>query len=357
MAKKVVYKKDPLSFSNKKNPLVSVVTTAYNNEKFNKKYFNTINNQTYKNIEVIFVDNLSTDNTVEDAKNRLKRGKVVASKVNTGCAGGNNLGVLEAKGKYIFLLGPDTWIDRRCVESLVKKVEKNDNNVYAARQMTYDGKEFISCGISGDLFGYPARTYSLDGKKQKRKIFYADGSGIFILRKNYEKVGMMDEETFLFAEDVDLSWKCHMIGMDVVPVHGAIIYHYSGGAVGIGGYPKGGGKYETNSNRRFMAERNIIRNILKNYRWWNILWVLPFYILINVFEMVAMVATGQFSAITKTYIKAYIWNLINLKSTLKKRGFIQKIRTVGDLGVIRKMHLFPHKYYALLELGVPKINV
>jgi len=355
MYEKEIFEKYQPGFKKLEEPLVSIVTTAYKNEKFNKKYFDSINKQTYGSIEVIFVDNLSPDDTVEDARKRLKNGKIIASKVNTGCAGGNNMGVEEASGKYIFLLGPDAWADKDCVAFLVKEAEKNTNYIYAPCQRTYSGEEFISCGIAADLFGYPARTYTRDGKVQTKRVFYADGSGVFMTRKSYMKVGMMDEETFLFAEDVDLSWKAHLVGMDVVPVNSAIVYHFSGGAIGIGGYPKGE-KYVTTANRRFMAERNIMRNILKNYSWWNILWILPFYLTINIFEILSLVVTGQYEAVVKSYIKAYIWHVKNIKSTLKKRNEIQKIRSVGDLEVMRKMSFFPHKFYALLELGIPKIK-
>ena len=337
------------------SPLVSIVTTAYKNERFNRKYFSTVNAQTYRNVEVIFVDNVSPDSTVKDAIRRLKRGKIVSSKTNTGCAGGNNMGVLEASGKYIFLLGPDTWIDERCIEALMEAVEKGPGNIYTSRQMTYDGNEFISCGIASDFFGYPARTYTRDGSKQLKKVFYADGTNVFMARESYLNLGMMDDSTFLFAEDVGLSWKAHMFGMNVIPVYDSIVYHYSGGSVGIGGYPKGE-RYKTNIKRRFLAERNIIRNILKYYRWWNVPWIIVYYFLVNIFEMISMLITGQWRVTYQTYLKAYLWNIKNISSTLEKRKFVQKNRVVGDWEIMRLMSWFPHKFLALLELGVPKVN-
>ncbi|PIS23252.1 hypothetical protein COT49_00985 [candidate division WWE3 bacterium CG08_land_8_20_14_0_20_40_13] len=341
---------------NNTTPLVSIVTTAYKNEKFNERYFNTVNKQSYPNIEVIFVDNLSPDNTASDAKERIKKGRVVESPTNSGCADGNNLGVLNATGKYIFLLGPDTWVDKECVGKLVAEAEKDDNQIYTSKQMTYDGKEFISCGISADLFGYPARTYSRDGKKQLKKIFYADGSSVFMKRENYLKVGMMDEATFLFAEDVDLSWKARMLGMSVIPVPESIVYHFSGGAIGIGGYPGSKEKYVTNCRRRFLAERNIIRNILKNYSILNVWWVLLYYLSINLVEIAALVLTGQALSAFNSYFKAYIWNIRNIKDTIKKRKEIQRIRTASDWEVMRSMYFFPHKVLAFLELGIPKVT-
>ncbi|MEK7611517.1 MAG: sugar nucleotide-binding protein [Patescibacteria group bacterium] len=353
---KEVYSRYEPGFGRYEGPIVSLVTTAYNNEKFNEKYFESINKQTYKNIEVIFVDNLSPDGTVESAKKLLKNGKIVSSKINTGCAGGNNLGITEAKGEYVFLFGPDAWMDPYCVEKLVRTAKGHDDTVFAPRQMGYDGTYFISCGIAVDYFGYPARTYSPDGTRLiKPKIFYADGTGTFTKRDNYFKVGLEDEDTFLFHEDVDFSWNCHLVGLKVEPAFDAVLYHYSSASVGVGGFPRPGVVYRTNYNRRFLAERNIIRNILKHWRWYNVAWILPYYLLINLAEMVAMMLVGQFQAIPQTYLKAYLWNFKNFGSTLKRRRLIQRIRTVGDLAIMRKMYLLPHKFLALLELGIPKL--
>jgi len=355
MHKKEVFEKYQPGFNKLKGPLVSIVTTAYKNETFNKKYFDSVNKQTYKNVETIFVDSASPDNTVEEAKALIKRGKVIASKDNIGCPAGLNLAAKEALGKYVCVIGPDVWLDKDCIRLLVEAAEKKEDAIYVPWQMSYDGKEFLSCGIAADLFGYPERAYTPDGKKQIRQVFYAD-NGIFLTRKNYVKLGMMDEEHFLFAEDVDLSWKAHMLGMPVIPIPKSVLYHFSGGSVGIGGFPKGGEKYQTTTNRRFLAERNIIRNILKNYKWWNIIWVLPYYVLINIAEMFALILSGQASAITETYIKAYIWNIKNYKSMLRKRKHIQRIRTVGDFEVMKLMGKVPGKFYALLELGIPKVS-
>ena len=72
--------------------------------------------------------------------------------------------------------------------------------------------------------------------------------------------------------------------------------------------------------------------------------------------MVALALSGQPRAIFTTYFRAYTWHVKNYKATLARRKKIQRIRTVSDADVIKKMHIFPHKFFALLELGIPKIN-
>ncbi|MFH1566244.1 MAG: glycosyltransferase, partial [bacterium] len=222
-----IFEKYSRKLDKSEGPLVSIITTAYRNEEFNKKYFDSINKQTYKNIEIIFVDSASPDNTVEEAKTLIKRGKIIDSKDNIGCPAGLNLAAKEALGKYVCVVGPDVWLDKDCMQLLVESAEKKEDAIYVPWQMSYDGKTFLGCGIAVDLFGYPERAYTPDGKKQIRTVFSAD-NGIFLTKKNYMKLGMMDEEHFLFAEDVDLSWKAHLLGMSVIPIPESILYHFSG---------------------------------------------------------------------------------------------------------------------------------
>lgn len=338
-------------------PLVSIITPAYNNTRFSTKFFECVNNQTYKNIEVIYSDQSAADNTYDDAIPKLKYGKILKVTVNEGCAAGNNRCAKQANGKFLFLLGPDTRIEPDCVEKLVKLALQDENQVYSPRQMSYDGTVFISCGIASDIFGYPARTYTKDGSRQLKKIFYADGTGVFLTKANYMRIGMMDEGSYLYAEDVDLSWKAHLCGLNVIPAPDSVIYHWSGGSIGgMGDFIKNLSNYETKVARRFLAERNIIRNIIKNYRWWNVPWVLAIYMSINIFEFMSLTLTNQFEAAVKSYINAYIWNIENIKSTLEKRRQIQSIRTVGDWDMLKKMHKTPHKLLALLELGIPTVH-
>lgn len=337
-----------------KFPLVSIVSVSYNSAKFNKKYFDSINSQTYENIEVILVDNNSNDNTVEEAKKLLRIGKIIDSKINSGLPAGINTAVNNSSGYYVCIIGHDVWLESDCIGKLVTEAQKNSNAIYVPQQRSYDGLNFLSCGIAVDVFGYPARAYTPDGKKKIRQIFTAD-NGIFLTKDNFNKLGGMDEEHFLFAEDIDLSWKAQLLNFSVIPVSDAILHHFSGGSIGIGGFPKDS-KYKTNVSRRYLAERNIIRNILKNYEWKNVLWILPLYITINIVEVFALIVSGQFGVSYKAYLKAYIWNIQNIKSTLNKRRYIQKIRILSDSEIMKLMIKMPSKFLALMELGIPAVS-
>ena len=97
--------------SSKNIPLVSVIMNCYNGEKYLKKSLKSVLLQSYKNWEIIFWDNLSTDNTFKIVKSiKEKKIKYYKSKIFLSLYDARNLALKKAKGKYIsFLDSDDTW--------------------------------------------------------------------------------------------------------------------------------------------------------------------------------------------------------------------------------------------------------
>ena len=113
------------------NIKVSIVVPIYNVERYIEKCIDSIICQTYKNIEIILVNDGSTD---ESEKIILK--KIVAderikyvNKKNGGLSSARNAGIKEATGKYICFIDSDDWIDKKYVETLVSAAEKNDSEI------------------------------------------------------------------------------------------------------------------------------------------------------------------------------------------------------------------------------------
>jgi GT2 family glycosyltransferase len=109
----------------KDNPRVSVLVVNYNGEHHLEYLFNSLARLTYKNFEIIFIDNASTDASIEYLKSKLEHIKIVQLKDNVGFAEANNIGFELARGEYIFLLNNDTRCD---LESLNYLVEALDND-------------------------------------------------------------------------------------------------------------------------------------------------------------------------------------------------------------------------------------
>lgn len=111
-------------------PKVSIIVLTYNNLELNKQCINSILRKTaYANYELIIVDNCSTDGTVEYLRTleqeKYSNVKIIFSDVNTGFAGGNNIGIKQSSGEYVLLLNNDTAVSRGWITSMVKHLEKN----------------------------------------------------------------------------------------------------------------------------------------------------------------------------------------------------------------------------------------
>ena len=114
------------------NPEVSVIIPAYNSEKYLFQAIASALNQTYDNLEVIVVDDASTDQTVRIARSfRDKRLKILENKQNLGVSGARNRALQAARGNWIALLDSDDWYAPQRIEKLLLAARENDADLVA----------------------------------------------------------------------------------------------------------------------------------------------------------------------------------------------------------------------------------
>lgn len=122
--------------------MVSIITPAHNSEKYIKQTIESVLNQTYQNWELIIIDDYSSDNTVEIAKQYQDyRIKIISLKINVGAAEARNIGLRMAKGKYIaFLDSDDLWKKDKLEKQLKFMIENNYAFSFSSYQlMNEDG--------------------------------------------------------------------------------------------------------------------------------------------------------------------------------------------------------------------------
>lgn len=99
----------------------SIIIAAYNVDKYIKKCVNSILNQSFRNIEIIIVDDASSDNTLSVIRRlakKDKRIKVISSQSNMGSSWARNIGIKAASGEYCFIIDADDWIDREAIKNI-----------------------------------------------------------------------------------------------------------------------------------------------------------------------------------------------------------------------------------------------
>ncbi|HEB61744.1 MAG TPA: glycosyltransferase family 2 protein, partial [Bacteroidetes bacterium] len=199
------------------------------------------------NVEIFVVDNDSVDNSVEVVKNKFPDVKLIDNKQNLGFAKANNQALKIAKGKYVLLLNPDTLVEE---DTLIKSFEYMENNpdTGALGVKLIDGEgEFLPESKRGfptlsssfyRLTGlsklFPkSRTFNqynlgfLD-EDEISEVDVLSGAFMFIRRDILKNVGLLDEDFFMYGEDIDFSYRIKKAGYKVVYFPKTKIVHFKG---------------------------------------------------------------------------------------------------------------------------------
>jgi len=324
------------------SPLVSIIIVNYNGKKYLKDCFDSLYGGTYRNFEIIFVDNGSTDGSLELVRGSYSKIKVIDDGANLGLSIASNRGAQGAKGEYLFFLNNDTISCPELLSELVNAAEGDPKiGICACQNMTYDGKKKVSLGLSCDIFGFPF--------ENEGPIFYAD-AGIFIRRDVFDKIGGFDEKMFLYGEDRDLCWRVFLQGYDIAGVPAAEFRHDSFSAM------DNQGGYTSTIKKRHLGEYNQLRSILKNYRLATLLIIFPLYLAHSLLEITFFLLKGKFKVIGAVYLKAYWRNIIDLPDTLKQRRLVQRSRKAPDSFVLKKMLKRSGKIHIFRKIGMPRID-
>ena len=193
-----------------KKPLVSVVVIAYNEEKFITPTLKSVLDQTYNNVDLIVIDNASSDNT---AKIASKYATKVIYEAKKGIAYARNRGISEAKGEIIIKLDADTVIESDCIERIVRRFEKDKNLAALSGPSVFiEGRMFLK-RLSYFFYSFVLIFNRLImGHNSLNGVFYA-------LKANVAKKVKTHDNEKVYQEDMDMS--CHMA------VYGKCVSDYS----------------------------------------------------------------------------------------------------------------------------------
>ena len=213
-----------------KNPLVSVIVLNYNAGELLLNCIESIKKSAYKNLEIIVVDNISTDKSQEVCKEKYPDIKLIQNNENFGYCEGNNIGIRAAKGDYIIILNPDTIVESNWIEELISAYNKFGEGLYQPKHLSLNEKTvYMSAGNMLNIFGFGyAREKGKKDQNQLNKIEeinYASGTCLFTSSNVLKKVGLFDPFIFLYHDDLDLGWRASQLGIKSYYVPTSIIYH------------------------------------------------------------------------------------------------------------------------------------
>lgn len=330
-----------------KKPLVSIIILTYaNGLPFVKKCLTSLEKNTYKNYEVIFVDNKSTDNTITYVKKHFPKVKFLSNTKNLGFCGGNNAALKNAKGKYILFLNYDTQVSHDFLEPLVSCLEKDSTiGVVQPKLRQLIKKEKLDACASfltwtGFLYHYG---YSQDESRKKynqqMEIYSVKGACFLARRDLIDSIGLFDEDFFAYFEETDFCHRVWMSGQKVFYEPQSEVYHLGGGDK----------KNDHPTSLQFISYRNRIQSYIKNLEIKNMIMILPLHVVLCLGIAFVYIFFNRPESSVQI-IRAIWWNIVHLKETIYKRNIIQRtIRKVSEDtywdNIVQNPHLSYYRHF------------
>ncbi len=200
---------------------LSIIIVNHNGRKLLEDCLNSVYHNTHKiNFEIIFVDNNSSDDSVEFVKTKFPSVRIIQNKENLGFSGGNNQGLKVHQGRYALLLNTDTVVKNGAFDRMLEFMDQNPKaGACGPRLMNSDGTP----QHQGGLF---ARKFWLS--KVPVKVDYVLGACLMVRREVVDKVGGLDENFFFSNDDLDWCRRMRKAGWDVYFVPQAEVIHFGG---------------------------------------------------------------------------------------------------------------------------------
>ena len=188
---------------------VSIIIPHYNNKTIISNCLNSLCKLSFKDLEIIVVDNNSSDDSIDYIRTKYKDIKIISSSNNLGYAGGCNLGSKNAQGEYLLFINNDTEHEYNFIEPLVEKLD-SDNNISSVQPKIKNIKNKIKFDYAGACGGYldylvfpytRGRIFNTiendDGQyDNSTQIFWASGATFITRKKIYDKIQGFDEYFF-----------------------------------------------------------------------------------------------------------------------------------------------------------------
>lgn len=208
----------------------SVVIPNWNGAKHLRVCLSALRRQTLVPLEVILVDNASTDESRKLLAVEFPEVKLIALPANRRFAGACNAGIRACSGDAIALLNNDTEADAHWLENVAKCFAAHpDAGFVASKLRLFDRRDHLHS--AGDFYsrrGVPGNRgvwQKDEGQFDTPYVFGACGAASVYLRSMLDKVGLLDEQFEFSCEDVDISWRAQLMGYKCAFAHDAIVYH------------------------------------------------------------------------------------------------------------------------------------
>jgi GT2 family glycosyltransferase len=278
----------------------------------------------YENLEVIVVDNASSDKSHITCKEKFNKIRLISNETNLGYCEGNNIGIKQAKGDFIAILNPDTIVEPSWLDELVSAYNNFGEGLYQPKLLSYENhKIFNSAGNMIQIFGfgYSRGKGEMDeGQFEESQIIsYSSGACLFTSTKVFERIGLFDPFLFAYHDDLDLGWRASLLGIKSYYIPKSVVYHAESFS------------FKWSPYKFFLLERNRYYCLLTNYSRSTFFKILPALVLVEIAIFFFYLSKG----LLKSKINAYIDIVKKRKQISIRYNEIKEKRKENDNEIIK----------------------
>ena len=288
-------------------PLISIITLNYNQPAITCEFLESSRKLNYSNYEILVCDMASElDPTALINAGDYPNTKILRSNKNLGFAGGNNWGMRQAKGDFIFIVNNDTEVTPDLLHSLLQPFYTDATiGVTSPKIKFFYQPSIIQYAGFKPMNHFTGRAFTV-GEMETDKGQYdtpgetsgAHGCAMMVKREVIEKVGMFPERFFLYYEEWDWSARIRKAGYRIWYTANATIYHKESMSVG-----------KKNPMKVFYHTRNRILYMRRNTKWYQqVIFFLFFIVFIVPRHVLDFLRKGEYEQL-RNFFKGAAWNL------------------------------------------------
>jgi GT2 family glycosyltransferase len=280
--------------------------------------------QSYPDLEVIVIDNASSDRSIEHLPERFASLRVLRNEENRGFVGACNQGIEASSRELVLLLNDDTALEPGALPALVRALAHHPSwgACQAKLLLMDDPVRLDTAGSFLTATGFLVHRGAYEPEERftaSDEIFAAKGAALLVRRRALAEVGAFDPDFFAYLEETDLCWRLWLAGWEVGFAADARILHKLGATASA----------LPSAFVQFHSFKNRICMLIKNLGAGRLVWMLPYHLAL------CLCLAGWYSLrgrpkLGAAILRAIAWNATRLPSTLRKRRRVQERRRLAD---------------------------
>ncbi len=321
-----------------KKPFFSIVIVNYNAGIMLNNVISALSKQTFKDFEVIVIDNNSDDDSWHAAESPPFPCHLVRLDNNSGFAAANNLAVKDhAQGDWLFFLNPDAYPEPECLATVERNIAQTpDIDCFACTLI--DANHPTQLDGIGDIYHVSGLHWRHGhgsnrsiAPTQTKEIFSACAAAAIYRTSTFRELGGFDESYFAYSEDVDLGFRLRLVGGTSLLLPDAKVHHVGSGTTGRG-----------SDFSIYHGHRNLTWTFIKNMPTPLLPFLLPIHLVMTIYMAIRFATIGQFGL----YIRAKRDALKQLRFRLIQRKKIQRTRVCSCFDILRIMVWLPRSLFS-----------